>query len=106
VRVRLPDQLSVPIDGTSCTAGACVTYEVSDGAIEVIVPDAPGERQGAASSISTSRPGERVATRASSWSCSTDPSGVAVCWNRDSVVDEGGASTENAYGATSQKVVG
>jgi len=24
----------------------CVTYEVIDGAIEVIVPDAPGERQG------------------------------------------------------------
>jgi len=24
----------------------CVTYEVNDGAIEVIVPDAPAERQG------------------------------------------------------------
>ena len=24
----------------------CVTYEVNDGALEVIVPDAPGERQG------------------------------------------------------------
>jgi hypothetical protein len=31
---------------TSFTAGGCVTYVVEDDVIEVIVPDASGERQG------------------------------------------------------------
>ncbi len=55
----------------------CVTYELSDDAIEVIVPDAPGESQGAASSSSTSRPGAHT-IRVSSWSSSTDPGGSRV----------------------------
>lgn len=84
MRVRLPDPALRADLRDFLHRWGCVTYEVIDGAIEVIVSDAPAERQGAgaASSISTSRPGERT-IRASGWSRSTDPSGVAVCWNCD-----------------------
>ena len=41
-----PIQPSAPTYGTSSTAGGWVTYEVNDDVIEVIVPDARGERQG------------------------------------------------------------
>jgi len=41
-----PIQLSAPTYGTSSTRWGCVTYELNDDAIEVIVPDAPAERQG------------------------------------------------------------
>jgi hypothetical protein len=40
-----PIQLSAPTYGPSFSWG-CVTYEVSDDALEVIVPDALAERQG------------------------------------------------------------
>jgi hypothetical protein len=72
VRVRLPDPSHRADLRDFFHRWGCVTYEVSDDALEVIVPDAPAERQGAASS-STSRPGEHI-TRGSSWSSSTDPS--------------------------------
>jgi hypothetical protein len=72
VRVRLPD-LALRADLRDFFhRWGCVTYEVSDDAIEVIVPDAAGARQGAASSTSTSRSGEQI-TPVSSWSSSTDP---------------------------------
>jgi hypothetical protein len=46
VRVRLPD-LALRADLRDFFhRWGCVTYEVSDDAIEVIVPDAPGQRQG------------------------------------------------------------
>ncbi len=46
VRVRLPDlALRADLRGVFHRWG-CVTYEVSDDAVEVIVPDAPAERQG------------------------------------------------------------
>jgi hypothetical protein len=73
VRVRLPDPALRADLRDFFHRWGCVTYEVNDGALEVIVPDAPGERQGAASSTFTSRPGGET-TRASSWSSSTDPS--------------------------------
>jgi hypothetical protein len=45
-RARSPSQLSSPRRSTAVLhRWGCVTYEVSDGAIEVIVPDAPAERQ-------------------------------------------------------------
>jgi hypothetical protein len=38
----------------------CATYEVNDDTVEVIIPYVPAERQGAASSISTLRPGAHI----------------------------------------------
>jgi len=46
VRVRLPD-LALRTDLRDFFhRWGCVTYEINDDAIEVIVPDAAGERQG------------------------------------------------------------
>ena len=72
VRVRLPD-LALRADLRDFFhRWGFVTYEVNGDTIEVIVPDAAGERQGRASSTSTSRSGEDI-TRVSSLSSSTDP---------------------------------
>jgi hypothetical protein len=46
MRVRLPDPALRADLRDFLHRWGCVTYEVSDGAIEVIVPDAPAERQG------------------------------------------------------------
>src|SRR5438876_8166340 len=72
MRVRLPDPALRADLRDFLHRWGFVTYEVSGGAIEVIVPDAPAERQGAANSTSTSRPGEHI-TQVSNWSSSTDP---------------------------------
>jgi hypothetical protein len=46
MRVRLPDPALRADLRDFLHCWGFVTYEVSDGAIEVIVPDAPAERQG------------------------------------------------------------
>ncbi len=46
MRVRLPDQALRADLRDFFHRWGCVTYEVNDGAIEVIVADASGERQG------------------------------------------------------------
>jgi hypothetical protein len=46
VRVRLPDPALRADLRDFLHRWSCVTYEVIDGAIEVIVSDAPAERQG------------------------------------------------------------
>ena len=46
VRVRLPDPALRADLRDFFHRWGCVTYEVNDDAIEVIVPDAAGERQG------------------------------------------------------------
>jgi hypothetical protein len=60
VRVRLPDPALRADLRDFLHRWGCVTYELNDDTLEVIVPDAAAERQGAASSISTSRPGEHI----------------------------------------------
>ena len=74
MRVRLPDLALRAELRDFFHRWGFVTYEVKDDTIEVIVPDAAGARQGAASSTSSSRSGEDI-TRVSSWSSSTDPNG-------------------------------
>ncbi len=46
MRVRLPDPALRADLREFFQRWGCVTYELNDGAIEVIVPDAPTERQG------------------------------------------------------------
>ena len=55
VRVRLPDP-ALRVDlGDFFHRWGCVTYEVGDDTLEVIVPDAPAERQGSESDSAISR---------------------------------------------------
>ena len=46
MRVRLPDPASAPTYEISSTAGAALPTTSNDDTIEVIVTDAPAERQG------------------------------------------------------------
>jgi len=73
VRVRLPDPVLRADLRDFFDRWGCVTYEVNDEAIEVIVPDAPAERQGRRELhlyLETWRAHHRV----SNWNFSTDPS--------------------------------
>lgn len=74
MRVRLPDPALRADLRDFFRRWGCITYKVNDDAIEVVRPRRswPSAR-GAASSTSTSRPGEHIA-RVSSWSSSTDAS--------------------------------
>jgi hypothetical protein len=72
-----PIQPSAPSYGISCTRWGCVAYEVNDDTIEVVVPDAPAERQGRWELHLLSGDLASTISRVSSWSFSTDPGGSA-----------------------------